>query len=68
MVKTIKFTLTSEPMESDLNEDENFSFLGFHKDISIYVDPSNGLPVQVSGIIPTAGKATLNLKEVWFKH
>ena len=67
-VKSIKFTLTSEPLESDLNEPENFSFLGFHKDISIYVDPASGLPIQASGIIPTAGKATLNLKKVWLKN
>jgi hypothetical protein len=67
MVKALKITLTSDPMESDLNEDENFSLLGFHKDISIYVDPSNGLPVQASGSIPTAGKATLKLKKVWLK-
>ena len=66
-VKALKIRLTSEPMESDLNEAENFSFLGFHKDISIYVDPSNGHPVQASGSIPTAGKATLNLKKIWLK-
>jgi len=68
LVKALKIRLTSEPMESDLNEAENFSFLGFHKDISIYVDPSNGLPVQASGSIPTAGKATLKLKKVWLKN
>lgn len=68
IVKSIKFTLTSEPLESDLNEPENFSFLGFHKDISIYIDPASGLPIQASGIIPTAGKATLNLKKVWLKN
>ena len=68
LVRSIKFILISEPMESDLNEDENFSFLGFHKDISIYVDPASGLPIQASGIIPTAGKATLKLKKVWFKN
>ena len=68
MIKSIKFTLNSEPMESDLKEPENFSFLGFHKDISIYVDPVSGFPIQASGIIPTAGKATLKLKKVWLKN
>ena len=67
-VKSIKFTLKSEPMASDLREPENFSFLGFHKDISIYIDPASGFPIQASGMIPTAGKAILNLKKVWLKN
>jgi hypothetical protein len=67
-VKSIKFTLTSEPMESDLGEPENFSFLGFHKDISIYIDPVTHLPLQASGIIPTVGKANLKLREAHVKR
>jgi hypothetical protein len=63
IVKTIKITLTSEPMESDLNEAENFSFLGFRRDISIYLDPISQLPIQASGIIPTVGKTHLRLRE-----
>ena len=63
IVNTIKFTLTSEPLESDLKEDENFSFLGFRKDISIYIDPVTHLPIQATGIIPTVGKVKLNLSE-----
>ncbi len=68
IVKALKITLASEPMESDLNEDENFSFMGFQKDISIYIDPSNGLPIQASGSIATAGKARLKLNSVWLKN
>ena len=67
MIKTIKITLATDPMESDLNEDENFSFFGFHKDISIYIDPVSRLPVQASGIIPTIGKAHLKLDKAVLK-
>jgi hypothetical protein len=51
-------------MESDLNAVENFSFLGLHQDISIYIDPTTRLPIQVSGIIPSLGKAELKLNEI----
>jgi hypothetical protein len=60
----IKIEVKAEPMKSDLNEVENFSFLGLHQDISIYIDPTTRLPVQVSGIIPTLGKAELKLNEI----
>jgi hypothetical protein len=63
-VRALKFAITAQPIEADLEDRENFSFLGFHKDISIYIDPTSGLPVQASGIIPTVGKADLVLKEV----
>jgi hypothetical protein len=66
-VKAIKISLTSEPMESDLKEAENFSFLGFHKDISLYLDPATHFPIKASGIIPTVGKVHLNLREVQTK-
>jgi hypothetical protein len=63
-INALKIAITAEPMESDLNEVENFSFLGLHKDIAIYLDPATRLPIQVSGIIPTIGRAHLNLIEV----
>jgi hypothetical protein len=66
-VKTHKITIKAEPIESDLKEMENFSFLGFHDDISIYLDPVSRLPIQASGIIPTAGKAHLRLSRVELK-
>jgi hypothetical protein len=50
-----------------LEDAENFSFLGFHKDITIYVEPTLGLPIRASGIIPTIGKADLKLREVRLK-
>lgn len=63
-VRALKFTITAQPIESQLEDAENFSFLGFHKDITIYVEPTSGLPIQAGGIIPTIGKADLVLKEV----
>ena len=67
-VKAFKITMTVQPIESNLEDMENFSFLGFHKDITIYVEPTAGLPIQASGIIPTIGKAHLKLSEVRLKR
>jgi hypothetical protein len=66
-VRALKFTITAQPIESQLEDAENFSFLGFHKDITIYVEPTLGLPIRASGIIPTIGKADLKLREVRLK-
>jgi hypothetical protein len=66
-VKALKFTITAQPMGSPLEDAENFSFLGFHKDIAIYVDPSTALPIQASGLIPTIGRADLTLSIVQLK-
>ena len=51
-------------MDSGLKEPENFSFLGFHNDIVIFIEPVTGLPIQAEGVIPTIGKAQLKLKQV----
>ena len=63
-VEAHKIILEARPLESDLDAVENFSFLGFRKNIAFFVDPASKLPVQVSGEIPTAGKAILKLREV----
>jgi hypothetical protein len=63
-IKTLKIVLESEPMESDLEKVENFSFLGFHKDIVLFIDPVSNLPIQARGVISKFGKATLKLREV----
>ena len=62
-INAIKIAISAEPMASDLKEAENFSFLGFHKDISIYIDPASNLPLQASGIISTVGKVKLKMFE-----
>jgi hypothetical protein len=66
-IKAFKVALTSNPMVSILNDSENFSFFGFHKDIALYIDTTLGLPLRVSGIIPGFGKANLELREVYLR-
>ena len=63
VVHAHKITITGQSLYSGKEAAENFSFLGFHKDISIYIEPSSGLPIQASGIIPTIGKVHLRLRE-----
>jgi hypothetical protein len=67
-INALKITITAEPMESDLKQAENFSFLGFHSDIVIYIEPTSRLPIQAAGVIPTIGKAQLKLNEVIWRH
>ncbi|MGD8990765.1 MAG: hypothetical protein PVI00_04840 [Desulfobacterales bacterium] len=67
-LKALKITINAQPMEKSGMEDvENFSFLGFHGEVSIYVEPVSGLPIQVSGIIPAIGRADLKLNKVQLK-
>jgi len=62
-IKALKVSITALSALSDLKESENFSFLGFHKDISIYIDPISHLPIQASGVIPTVGQTHLRLRK-----
>jgi len=62
-INALKVSITALSALSDLKDSENFSFLGFHKDISIYIDPILHLPIQASGVIPTVGKIHLRLSE-----
>lgn len=66
-VKALKLTLEAQPLASDLKEVEDFSFLGFQKDIAIFIDPQTNLPIQLSGRIPMAGNVAINLNEVQLK-
>jgi hypothetical protein len=63
-----KLVLEAEPLVSDKKNAENFSFLGMHEDIAIYIDPELRIPLQVSGKIPTVGAVTLKLSEVKMKE
>ncbi len=67
-IKTLKITITPEPMNSELKEAENFSFLGLHSNIVIYLEPGSRLPIQASGDIPTIGTTQLKLNEVIWMH
>ena len=59
-----KIMLESRPLESDLPKVENFSFLGFHKNISFFIHPASKLPLQIKGEMPRAGKVTVRLHKV----
>ena len=63
-IKAHKIVLDSQPLKSDLEKVENFSFLGFQKNIAFFIDPQSNVPIQLSGEIPRAGKSTLKLLEV----
>ena len=63
-VNALKIAFEFQPMKSDLEDDENFSFLGLHEDIALFIDPRSNLPIQVSGKIHMVGKVTLKLIEV----
>jgi hypothetical protein len=60
-VDGLRVSLEAKPLPSDIKDAENFSFLGFHKDITIDIDPELRIPLQVSGRIPTIGTVALKL-------
>jgi hypothetical protein len=66
-IEAVRVTLASEPMTSDLEKPENFSFLGLHKNIVFFIDPQFNLPLQVSGDIPKVGTGDLKLLEAELK-
>jgi len=63
-VEALKIALEVQPLPSDLDKVEDFSFLGFQENIAIFIDPVSGLPLQLSGIISKVGKVTIKLGEV----
>ncbi len=66
-VEALAIALETEPLASDLDKPENFSFLGMHKDIVIYLDPHTNLPLQISGHIAKVGAGDLKLLDVVYK-
>ena len=63
-IEALKIALEVQPLASDLEKVEDFSFLGFQDNIAIYIDPLAGLPIQISGIISKVGNVTIKLAEV----
>jgi hypothetical protein len=63
-VNGLRVNLEAQPLHPDLKDAENFSFLGFHKDITIDIDPELRIPLQVSGRIPSIGMVALKLSGV----
>ena len=62
-IQALAIALEAEPLASHLDKPENFSFLGMHKNIVIFIDPQTNLPLQVSGDIRKAGSGDLKLFE-----
>jgi hypothetical protein len=63
-VEALKIALETQPLSSDLEKVEDFSFLGFQEDIAIFIDPVSYLPLQLSGKISMVGNLTIKLNEV----
>ena len=63
-VKALKFAITTTSLLDERGETENFSFLGLHRDIAVFIEPTSGLPLQISGVIPSMGRAELKLNRV----
>ena len=63
-VDTLKITLQAQPLDADLDDVENFSFLGLRKNIAIFIDPATRLPFQISGKLPKLGTVHFKLSEV----
>ena len=63
---TKAFRIVVEPQSSGADNamDEEFSFLGFQKDIVVYLDPGTRVPLQISSTVPGAGRVSLPLREV----
>ena len=63
-IKTFKIDLEAKALKSDLEKEENFSFMGFVTNISFFIDPDRNLPIEIRGDTPLVGGITLKLKEV----
>ena len=63
-IQALKILLEVQALASELKKDEDFSFLGFQKDIALFIDPGSSIPIQLSGQIPMVGKKIIKLSEV----
>jgi len=63
-VQALKIVVETRPMDTDLKADEDFSLMGLHKEIVIYIDPVSRVPLQISGNTPAAGRTDLTLRQV----
>jgi hypothetical protein len=61
-LNAVRIDFETSQLPSDSGIDENFSFLGMHKNISIFIEPETNLPIQIRGDIPSAGRAVLSLQ------
>jgi hypothetical protein len=63
-VKAARIDLESKALKSDLEKEENFSFMGFVTNISFFIDPDRNLPIEIRGDTPLVGGIVFKLKEV----
>jgi hypothetical protein len=63
-VKAVRIDLEAKALKSDLEKEENFSYMGFLNNISFFIDTERNLPIEIRGEIPPVGGVTLKLKEV----
>jgi len=66
-VDALKIALQAQPLDTDLDDMENFSFLGLRKNIAIFLDPTSRLPLQISGKLPKLGTVHLKLSAVMLR-
>ncbi len=62
-IKAFQINLEAKPLESNLEQVEHFSFMGFLDKISFFIDPERNLPVELKGEIPPIGVVSIRLKE-----
>ena len=65
--EALKIKLQVEPLAAEVEKPENFSFLGLHHNIVIYINPDDGLPLRVSGKISKVAAGDLRLRYVRYK-
>ena len=63
-IQTARMMLKAAPLGDYRGEVEDFSFLGFKKDVELIFDPVTHRPVLISGQIPNLGHSVLRLKTV----
>ena len=61
-ITPLVYSVKTTPMLPEKEKPENFSLLGLHKDILIYMDPEKQLPVRISGTNNSIGKIDLELR------
>ena len=61
-ITPLVYAIKTSPMAPENTPPENFSLLGLHKDIHIYIDPDQQIPVRISGTNNSVGKIDLELQ------
>ena len=61
-ITPLVYSIKTESLAPEKEEAENFSLLGLHKNIRIYMDPEKLLPVRISGTNNIIGKLELELR------